>query len=58
MLFNALLIIAIVQGQATTINYEKVEDMRVCEKLAQEIKEDSDTGVYVLCVPVDPTSEV
>lgn len=58
MLLNALLIIAIVEGHTTTINYEKVEDMQSCHKMATDIKEDSMDGVYVICVPVDPISEV
>lgn len=58
MLLSALLIIAIVDGQTTTINYEKVDSIQSCQKMALDIKDDSEDGVYVACLPIEPTSEI
>lgn len=58
MLSNALLIIAITQGTSTTVNYEKIESIHKCEIMAEEVKNDSDEGVYVLCIPIETISEV
>ena len=53
MLYNALLIIAISNGQSMAVNYEKIEDIRSCQKIAEDVKNDATEGVYVTCIPIN-----
>lgn len=58
MLFSALLVISMINNGSEVINYERIENMYECEKIANEIKNDAMDGVKVLCVLVDPLSEI
>lgn len=67
MLTNAVLILAIVTSQKTTIDYEFYEDVKHCEALAEEIREHSSQrqksfegeGVHCVCLQIEsPTEEI
>jgi len=53
MLYNALLIIAMSNGQSMAVNYEKIEDIGSCQKIAEDVKNDATEGVYVACIPIN-----
>lgn len=40
------------------LNYERIESMQECERVAAEVRKDAQEDVEVLCVLVDPLSEI
>ena len=58
MLFSALLVISMINNGSEVTNYERMENMYECEKVAMEIKKDAMEEVKILCVLVDPLSEI
>lgn len=58
MLFHAMLVISMIHNGSEVLNYERIESMVECERVAVEIRKDAMDGVEVLCVLVDPLSEI
>lgn len=58
MLFHAMLVISMMHNGSEVLNYERIETMQECEKIAEEVRKDAMEKVEVLCVLVDPLSEI
>lgn len=58
MLFHAMLVISMMHNGYEVLNYERIESMQECERIAEEVRKDAQEEVKVLCVLVDPLSEI
>ena len=53
-----MLVISMMHNGCEVLNYERIETMQECERIAEEVRKDAQDEVKVLCVLVDPLSEI